>query len=133
MMHTAEPVAKFIMRISVSVIPSKDTSMDRCKEKIETKAFAKVIFRNVSRLTDVLFRALIHRMIASMILVKVYVAIASMATRGNTVPLSFTKARITVPTKERDSMISIAPVKRTRYHLLPLWRRTTKRVTLNMA
>ena len=43
MMHTAEPVATFIMRISVAVIPSNDISIDLCKEKIETKASAKDI------------------------------------------------------------------------------------------
>ena len=32
MMHTAEPVTKFIMRISVFVMPSNDTSIDLCSE-----------------------------------------------------------------------------------------------------
>ena len=132
-MHTAEPVATFMMRISVAVIPSKDTSIDRCSEKTETKAFAKEIFRKAVVFTEVLLRAFIHLIVASVILVKVYVATASIAISGNTVPLSFTKARITVPTRETGRTINIAPVNRTRSRLLPLYRRTTKRMMLNTA
>ena len=69
-MHTAEPVATFIMRISISVIPSKETSMERCKEKMETNAAAKEMFRNVIRLADALRRAFIHFMAARVILEK---------------------------------------------------------------
>ena len=108
-MHTAEPVAAFIIRIWVADIPSKDTSIDRCSEKIETKPFAKAMFRKVITFADLLFCALLHRMIARVILVKVYVAIASIATSGNTVPLSFTKARITVPARGKDSTINMIP------------------------
>ena len=77
MIHTAEPVATFIIRISISDIPSKDTSIDLCKENIETKASAKDIFRNVINFADLLFRAFIHFIVASVILVKAYTAIAS--------------------------------------------------------
>ena len=77
MIHTAEPVATFMIRISISVIPSKDTSIDLCKEKIETKASAKDMFRNVINFADLLFRAFIHLIVASVILVKAYTAIAS--------------------------------------------------------
>ena len=132
-MHTAEPVATFIMRIPVSVIPSKDTSIDRCNEKIETKAFTKEIFRKATIFADLLFRACIHLMIAREILVNVYVAIASIAINGNTVPLSFTKESMTVPTREMDSTINIAPVNRRRNFFLPLCRKTAKRMMLNMA
>ena len=69
-MHTAEPVATFIMRISISVIPSKETSMERCKEKIETKAAAKEMFRSVINLAEELRRAFIHFIVARVILEK---------------------------------------------------------------
>ena len=103
-------------------MPSKDTSIERCKEKMETKASAKDMFRNASIFTDVLFLALIHFIVARVIFVKAYTASASMAIKWNTVPLSFTKARITVPTSEKDSTISIIPVNRTRKHSLRLCR-----------
>ena len=133
MVHTAEPVATFMMRISVAGIPSKDTSIDRCSEKTETKAFAKEIFRKAVIFTEVLLRPFTHLMIASVMFVKVYVAMVSIAINGNTVPLSFTNARITVPTRETDRTINIAPANRTRSRLLPLCRRTTKRMKLNTA
>jgi hypothetical protein len=78
------------------------------------------MFRKVLLFADLLFRAWIHLMIASVTFVKVYVAIASIATKGNTVPLSFTKASMTVPTSETDSTTSITPVNRRRNFLLPL-------------
>ena len=79
MMHTAEPVAIFIMRISVSVMPSKDTSMDRCKEKMDTKASAKEVFRNASILAEEVLRTFIQLIVARVIFAKAYVAMASMA------------------------------------------------------
>ena len=112
MIHTAEPVATFMIRISVSVIPSNDTSMDLCKENKETKASAKDMFRNVINFTDLLFLASIHFIVASVILVKAYTAMASITLKWNTVPLSFTKARMTVPTSGRDNSINIIPVNR---------------------
>lgn len=120
MMHTAEPVAKFIIRISVFVIPSNDTSIDRCSEKTETKALAKEVFRKVIIFTEILFHDFTHLIIASVMFMKVYIAIASIAINGNTVPLSFTKERITVPTRETDRTINIAPANRRRNRLLPL-------------
>ena len=78
MIHTPEPVARFMKRSSVSGIPSKDTSMERCKESMETKASAKEMFRKAISLADLLFLAFIHPAVASAILVKAYTAIASM-------------------------------------------------------
>ena len=75
-MHTAEPREAFIITISVSVIPSNDTSIERCNAKMETKASAKDMFRNVINFADVLFRDLIKFTVARVILVKAYAAIA---------------------------------------------------------
>lgn len=77
MIQTAEPVETFIMRISISDIPSKETSIDRCKENIETKASAKDIFLKVVNFADVLLLAFIQFIVASVIFVKAYTAIAS--------------------------------------------------------
>ena len=50
--HTADPVRIFMIRISVSVIPSKDTSIERCNEKIDTEAVAKDMFLKVRVFSD---------------------------------------------------------------------------------
>ena len=72
--HTAEPRVAFIITISVSVIPSNDTSIERCNANIETKASAKDMFRSVIRVADELRRAFMSFIVASVILVKVYAA-----------------------------------------------------------
>ena len=64
----------FIITISVSVIPSNDTSIERCNANIETKASAKDMFRSVIRVADELRRAFMSFIVASVILVKVYAA-----------------------------------------------------------
>ena len=53
MTQTAEPVTMFIILISFVDIPSNDTSMDLCNEKMETKASANEIFRNIFILSGV--------------------------------------------------------------------------------
>ena len=68
--HTAEPRLAFIITISVSLIPSNDTSIERCNANIETKASAKDIFRSVISVTDVLRRAFMSFIVASVIFVK---------------------------------------------------------------
>lgn len=67
--HTAEPSAAFIICISLSVIPSKDVSIDRCNAKIDTNASAKDIFRSVMRVADVLCRNLTRLIVARVIFV----------------------------------------------------------------
>ena len=79
MMHTALPVHAFIIVISAFVIPSKVTSIERCREKIETKASAKDIFRSAIICPDALCRDLIRLIVANVIFVKAYVAMAIMA------------------------------------------------------
>ena len=75
-MHTAGPRAAFIITISASVTPLKVTSIERCNAKMETKASANEMFSSVMSLADVLFRAFINLIVASVILVKAYAAIA---------------------------------------------------------
>ncbi len=75
-MHTAEPRVAFIINISVSVIPSKDTSIERCNANMETKASAKDIFRNVMSAPDVLRRDFTRLIVAIVILAKAYAAMA---------------------------------------------------------
>ena len=70
MMHTPKPVAAFIMRISISDIPSKDTTIDLCNENMDTKASAKDTFRNASIFVDVHFLTFIQFIVASVIFVK---------------------------------------------------------------
>ena len=65
-----------MITISVSVIPSNDTSIERCNANIETKASAKDMFRSVISVADVLRRAFMNFIVASVILVKAYAAIA---------------------------------------------------------
>ena len=65
--HTAEPRVAFIITISVSVIPSNDTSIERCNANIETKASAKDMFRSVIRVADELRRAFMSFIVASVI------------------------------------------------------------------
>ena len=77
MMQTPKPSVIFIIRISVFVIPSKETSIDLCRENIEAKASAKEIFLNAISFADVLFRAFIQFIVASVNFVKAYTAIAS--------------------------------------------------------
>ena len=74
--HTAEPRVAFIITISVSVIPSNDTSIERCNANIDTKASAKDMFRSVMSIVEVLRRDFIRLIVASVILVKAYVAMA---------------------------------------------------------
>ena len=112
MIHTAEPVATFIIRISISDIPSKDTSIDLCKENIETKASANDIFRKVVNFGDVLFLTFIQFAVANVIFVKAYTAMASIIIKGNALPLSFINERTTVPARGKDNNISIIPVNR---------------------
>ena len=74
--HTAEPKAAFIITTSVSVIPSNDTSIERCNAKIDAKASAKDMFRSVMSVVEVLWRDFTRLIVASVIFVKAYVAIA---------------------------------------------------------
>ena len=69
-MHTREPREAFIITISVSLIPSNDTSIERCNANIETKASANDMFRNIRSIADLLRRAFMNLIIASVILVK---------------------------------------------------------------
>ncbi len=71
-MHTAEPVAAFMMRIPNSDIPSKETSIDLCKEKIETKAVAKEIFRSVTAFAERIWRDFIRFTVEPVIFVNAY-------------------------------------------------------------
>ena len=75
-MQTPEPVREFIRIISDPDMPSKVASIDRCKEKIETKASARDMFLSVMIFCDVLLRAPMSFTIAAVILAKAYVAIA---------------------------------------------------------
>ena len=74
--HTAQPVAPFMMRIPDSVIPSNETSIERCKEKIETKAVAKEIFRSVTAFAEQIWRDFTSFTVASVIFVNAYTAMA---------------------------------------------------------
>ena len=74
MMHTAEPVARFIICISVLLIPSKDTSIDRWRENIDTKPSAKDKFLRVMILGDLLFLDFIRFIAAIVIFVNAYSA-----------------------------------------------------------
>ena len=69
-MHTALPVHTFMIVISALVIPSKLTSIERCKEKIETKASAEEMFLRVISFADALCRDLISLIVARVIFVK---------------------------------------------------------------
>ena len=75
MIHTAVPVKALNNRISAISIPSKDVSIDLCRENIETAASARDIFRSafiIGRLSYLL----LHRfIIANTSFVNVYVAI----------------------------------------------------------
>ena len=75
-MHTVEPRAPFMITISSSLIPSNDTSMERCKAKMDTNASAKVMFRRTTSVAEVLRRDLMRLIVATVIFVKVYAAIA---------------------------------------------------------
>ena len=77
-MHTPLPVAPFMMRIPDSVIPSKETSIERCKEKIETKAVAKEIFRSVTAFAERIWRDFTSFTVANVIFVNAYTAMAIM-------------------------------------------------------
>ena len=70
MMHTPKPVAAFIMRISISDIPSKDTTIDLCNVKMDTKASAKDTFRSANILGNEHFLTFIQFIVASVIFVK---------------------------------------------------------------
>ena len=51
-MQTADPVAMFMIRIVLLGISPKETSIDLCKENIETNASAKDMFLSISIFTD---------------------------------------------------------------------------------
>ena len=69
-MHTAEPVAAFIMRISLAVIPPKDTSIERCNVNIATQAWEKEIFLRAMSFGERSFLDFIRLTVAIVILVK---------------------------------------------------------------
>ena len=102
----------FIMRISPSVIPGKETSIDRCNANIETQLSASEILRKAMSFTELPFFNRTRFMIAKVIFVKVYAAMVIITIICMTLPLSRTTDRMTVPTSGRESSISIAPVKR---------------------
>ena len=108
--QTAAPITALNIHISVSDISPNDTSIERCNENIETQVSDKDMFRKVTSLAEELFRALIKFIIASVIFVKEYVAIAIITISCITIPLSRITESITVPTSGRDSSISIMPV-----------------------
>ena len=66
----ADPNVKFMICISFGVIPSKDTNMDRCKAKIETKASANDMLRKAIIGPEVLRLNLMRLIVASVIFVK---------------------------------------------------------------
>ncbi len=107
--HTPEPVAAFMMRIPDSLIPSKETSIDLCKEKIETKAVAKEIFRSVTAFAERIWRDFTSFTVASVIFVNAYTAMEIITISWKTVPLSRTTASTTVPASGTDSTISMIP------------------------
>ena len=128
--HTAEPREAFIITISVSVIPSKDTSIERCNANIETKASAKDMFRSVISVADVLRRTFMNFIVASVILVKAYAAIAIITIICRSCPLSRNTESITVPASGMDSSINIHPVNLAMKRSPDLERSTTKRTML---
>ena len=77
-MQIALPVVAFIMRIPASDIPSKETSIDLCREKTETKAVAKEIFRSVTAFAERIWRDFTNFTVACVIFVNAYTAIAIM-------------------------------------------------------
>jgi hypothetical protein len=68
--QTAAPTTPLNIHILISDIFPNDTSIERCKVKIETKALARDILRKVTSFAKVLFRALTKLMMASVIFVK---------------------------------------------------------------
>ena len=69
-MQTTEPNAALNIAVLISDISPKETSIERCKAKIETKASAKDIFLKVISLAELLFLALIRFIKASVIFAK---------------------------------------------------------------
>lgn len=53
-MQTAEPVAIFMILMVFGAISPNDTSIDLCRENIDTNASAKEMFLNVLTLADTL-------------------------------------------------------------------------------
>ena len=119
----------FIITISVSLIPSNDTSIERCNANIETNASAKDMFRNAMSVADVLRRAFMNFMVASVILVKAYAAIAIITIICRSCPLSRTTESITVPASGMDSSINIHPVNLAMKRS-PDWERSTTKRTM---
>ena len=68
--HMAEPRTAFIITISVSSMPSNDTSMERCNAKMDTNASEKDIFRKLMNAHDVLRRDFIRLIVAIVIFAK---------------------------------------------------------------
>ena len=130
--HTAEPRVAFIITISVSVIPSKDTSIERCNANIETKASANDMFRSAISVADVLRRAFMSFIVASVILVKAYAAIAIITIICRSCPLSRNTESITVPESGMDSSINIHPVNLAMKCSLDVERSTAKRTVLKI-
>lgn len=74
--HTAVPVSMLNIFISSGLIPGKETSIERCREYIETKPSAKEMFLKVLIVGDCTFRDFTRPAIASGTFVNVYAAIA---------------------------------------------------------
>ena len=129
-MHTAEPSVAFIITISASVIPSNDTSIERCNANIDTKASAKDMFRSVISVADVLRRAFMSFIVASVIFVKAYTAIAIITIICSLSPLSRTTESITIPASGMDNSINIQPVNFVTKRSCFFERSTTKRTIL---
>ena len=72
--QTAEPVAAFITTIVRSDISPNDTSIDLCREKIDTNASAKDILRSVFTFEGALRRDLAKLTDAKVIFVNAYTA-----------------------------------------------------------
>lgn len=72
--QTAEPVAAFIIAIVRSVISPKDTSIDLCRENIDTNASAKDMLRSVFNFKDALCRDFAKLTDTTVIFVNAYTA-----------------------------------------------------------
>lgn len=70
-----EPKTAFMMRISPSAIPGKETSIDRCNANIETQLSASERLRKAMSFEEFPFLRRARFMIEKVIFVKVYAAI----------------------------------------------------------
>ena len=129
-MNTELPKHAFIIKISELLIPSNDTSIERCNANIETSESANEIFLRTTSVSDAFLRAFIRLIIANTIFVNVYAAMAIITIICRSCPLSRNTESITVPASGIDSSINIHPVNLAMKRSPDLERSTTKRTML---